>query len=136
MQLSETIKLYMTKEQKSLVVMTMNEYINTVNSLVSAASNGTSISKYTTADVKASLPSALTNQCIRDARSIVNRYNKDCRKFSAKNKKTANTGVDPDADYNEDEEDYLSSIPEDDEDYEIPDIDEDDETSDEEDDEE
>lgn len=90
MQLSETIKLYMTKEQKSLVVMTMNEYINTVNSLVSAASNGTSISKYTTADVKASLPSALTNQCIRDARSIVNRYNKDCRKFSAKNKKTAN----------------------------------------------
>lgn len=37
MQLSETIKLYMTKEQKSLVVMTMNEYINTVNSLVSAA---------------------------------------------------------------------------------------------------
>ena len=90
MQLSETLKLYMTKEQKSLVVMTMNEYINTVNSLVSAASNGTSISKYTTADVKASLPSALTNQCIRDARSIVNRYNKDCRKFSAKNKKTAN----------------------------------------------
>lgn len=70
MQLSETIKLYMTKEQKSLVVMTMNEYINTVNSLVSAASNGTSISKYTTADVKASLPSALTNQCIRDAKSM------------------------------------------------------------------
>lgn len=90
MQLSETIKLYMTKEQKSLVVMTMNEYINTVNSLVSAASNGTSISKYTTADVKASLPSALTNQCIRDAKSIVNRYNKDCRKVSAKNKKPAN----------------------------------------------
>lgn len=80
----------MTKEQKSLVVMTMNEYINTVNSLVSAASNGTSISKYTTADVKASLPSALTNQCIRDAKSIVNRYNKDCRKVSAKNKKPAN----------------------------------------------
>ena len=90
MQLSETIKLYMTKEQKSLVVMTMNEYINTVNSLVSAASNGTPISKYTTADVKASLPSALTNQCIRDAKSIVNRYNKDCRKVSAKNKKPAN----------------------------------------------
>ena len=90
MQLSETIKLYMTKEQKSLVAMTMNEYINTVNSLVSAATNGTSISKYTTADVKASLPSALTNQCIRDARSIVNRYNKDCRKVSARNQKPAN----------------------------------------------
>ena len=43
----------------------------------------------------------------------------------AKNKKPAkNSGVDPDADYNEDEDDYLSSIPEDeDEDIEIPEID-------------
>lgn len=87
MQLSETVKLYMTKEQKTLVIMTMTEYINTVNSLVSVAINGTSISKYTTADVNVSLPSALTNQCIRDAKSIVNKYNKDCRKISAKNKK-------------------------------------------------
>lgn len=79
----------MTKEQKSLVITTMNQYINTVNSLVSVATNGTSISKYTTADVNASLPSALTNQCIRDAKSIVNKYNKYCRKVSAKNKKLA-----------------------------------------------
>ena len=89
MQLSETVKLYMTREQKSLVVMAMNEYINTVNSLISVATNGASISKYTTADVNASLPSALTNQCIRDAKSIVNKYNKDCYKASAKNKKLA-----------------------------------------------
>ena len=89
MQLSETVKLYMTREQKFLVVMAMNEYISTTNSLVSIAVNGTSISKYTTADVNASLPSALTNQCIRDAKSIVNKYNKDCRKVSAKNKKLA-----------------------------------------------
>lgn len=68
MQLSETIKLYMTKEQKALVIETMNQYINTVNSLVSVATNGTSISKYTTADVNTNLPSALTNQCIRDAK--------------------------------------------------------------------
>ena len=87
MQLSETIKLYMTKEQKNLIVMAMNGYISTVNSLVSVATNGTSISKYTTADVDAALPSALTNQCIRDAKSIVNKYNKNCRKISAKNKK-------------------------------------------------
>lgn len=79
----------MTKEQKSLVVTTMNQYINTVNGLVSVATNGTSISKYTTANVNASLPSALTNQCIRDAKSIVNKYNKDCREISAKNKKLA-----------------------------------------------
>lgn len=87
MQLSETVKLYMTKEQKTFIIMTMTEYINTVNSLVSVAINGTSISKYTTADVNVSLPSALTNQCIRDAKSIVNKYNKDCHKISAKNKK-------------------------------------------------
>ena len=89
MQLSETVKLYMTREQKSLVVMAMNKYISTVNSLISVATSGTSISKYTTADVNTSLPSALTNQCIRDAKSIVNKYNKDCRKASAKNKKLA-----------------------------------------------
>lgn len=89
MQLSETIKLYMTKEQKALVIETMNQYINTVNSLVSVATNGTSISKYTTADVNANLPSALTNQCIRDAKSIINKYNKDFRKIFAKNKKLA-----------------------------------------------
>ena len=87
MQLSETIKLYIIKEQKSLVVSTMNQYINIVNSLVSVATNGTSISKYTTADVDVNFPSALTNQCIRDAKSIVNKYNKDCRKIYAKNKK-------------------------------------------------
>ena len=89
MQLSETVKLYMTKEQKSLVVMTMNEYISVVNNLVSVAANGISISRYTTADVKASLPSALANQCIRDAKSIVNKYNKCCRKISARNKEPA-----------------------------------------------
>lgn len=89
MQLSETIKLYMTKEQKALVIKTMNQYINTVNSLVSVATNGTSISKYTTTDVNANLPSALTNQCIRDAKSIINKYNKDFRKIFAKNKKLA-----------------------------------------------
>ena len=89
MQLSETVKLYMTREQKSLVAMAMNEYISTVNSLVSVATNGTSISKYTTADVNANLPSALTNQCIRDAKSIVNKYNKECRKVFAKNKNLA-----------------------------------------------
>jgi transposase, IS605 OrfB family, central region len=89
MQLSETVKLYMTREQKALVVMTMSEYISTVNSLVSVAASGTSIIKYTTADVNANLPSAITNQCIRDAKSIINKYNKAVRQVSAKNKKLA-----------------------------------------------
>lgn len=94
MQLSETVKLYMTNEQKALVVMTMNEYISTVNSLVSVAISGISISKYTTADVKANLPSALTNQCIRDAKSIVKKYNKACRDADRKNAQFANQGKD------------------------------------------
>ena len=45
----------------------------------------------------------------------------------AKNKKpTKNSGVDPDADYNEDDEDYLGTIPTDEEeDIDIPEIDDD-----------
>ena len=89
MQLSETVKLYITREQKSLITATMTEYINTVNSLVSDATNGISISKYTTTDVTASLPSALTNQCIRDAKSIIKKYNKACRDADRKNAKLA-----------------------------------------------
>ena len=94
MKLTESLKLYMTEEQKSLVVMTMNEYIKTVNGLVCIAINGTSIYKYTSANVNAKLPSALTNQCIRDAKSIVKKYNKDCRMISAKNLKLIKQKVD------------------------------------------
>lgn len=94
MQLSETVKLYMTREQKFLITATMTEYIRTVNSLVSDATNGISIAKYTTADVKANLPSALTNQCIRDAKSIVKKYNKACRDADRKNAKLAKQGKD------------------------------------------
>ena len=74
MQLSETVKLYPTKYQSELIRAAMSEYISTVNSLVSDAARGMSISKITTADVSAGLPSALTNQCIRDARSIVKKH--------------------------------------------------------------
>lgn len=80
MQLSETIKLYPTRGQKELILSAMSEYIATVNSLVSLAVSGTSIKKFTTADVKAELPSALINQCIRDAKSIVQKYYKMCHR--------------------------------------------------------
>ena len=84
MKLSETLKLYLTKEQKNLIDMTMQEYINTVNSLVSDSLNGLCINKYTSADVNAMLPSALKNQCIRDAKSIVHTYKKRCRQIALK----------------------------------------------------
>ena len=53
MQLSETIKLYPTQAQKILLEKTMLGYIQTVNSLVSAAASGISIKDCTTADVEA-----------------------------------------------------------------------------------
>lgn len=84
MQLSETVKLYPTKKQAELIEATMTEYVSVVNSLVSDAVGGRSIAKLTTADVKAQLPSALINQCIRDAKSIVRRYLKACRKADSK----------------------------------------------------
>ena len=59
MQLTETVKLYPNKYQTELIKATMSEYISTVNKLVFDATNGRSITKITTADVKADLPSAL-----------------------------------------------------------------------------
>ncbi len=87
MKLSETVKLYLSKEQKDILVGTMHEYIHTVNRLVSLSVNGTSITKYTAADVMADLPSAMKNQCIRDAKSVVNKYNKAVRKAKLLKKK-------------------------------------------------
>lgn len=89
MQLSETVKLYPTKYQSELIRAAMSEYISTVNSLVSDAARGISISKITTADVSAGLPSALTNQCIRDARSIVKKHYKACHGAVLKNRRLA-----------------------------------------------
>ena len=79
MQLTETVKLYPNKYQIELIKVTMTEYISTVNHLVLDAINGRAITKITTADVNAILPSALCNQCIRDAKSIIRKYNKALR---------------------------------------------------------
>ena len=101
--LTETVKLYPTEYQIELIRNTMSEYISTVNNIVSDYTNKDngniesvkeiknikSISKLTTADVKAKLPSALCNQCIRDAKSIVKKYDKACKEVekAKKNKK-------------------------------------------------
>ena len=92
MQLSETVKVYPTEYQKSRIMETMTEYINTVNRLVSDAVSGHSIAKTTTADVNANLPSALVNQCIRDAKSIVKKHYKYCHKAVLKNRSLAKRG--------------------------------------------
>lgn len=92
MQLSETVKVYPTEYQKNLITQTMTEYIDIVNNLVSDAVNGHSIAKTTTADVSANLPSALKNQCIRDAKSVVKKHYKYCHKAVLKNRSLAKRG--------------------------------------------
>ena len=92
MQLSETVKVYPTEYQKNLITETMAEYINTVNSLVSDAVSGQSIAKTTTANVNANLPSALKNQCIRDAKSIVKKHYKYCHRAVLKNRSLKKCG--------------------------------------------
>ena len=92
MQLSETVKIYPTEYQKHLIIDAMTEYINTVNNLVSDAVSGHSIAKITTADVNVNLPSALTNQCIRDAKSIVRKHYKICHNTVLKNRSLAKRG--------------------------------------------
>ena len=92
MQLSETVKIYPTEYQKTLISQTMTEYIETVNSLVFDAVSGHSIAKTTTADVNANLPSALLNQCIRDAKSVVKKHYKYCHKAVLKNRSFAKRG--------------------------------------------
>jgi len=94
MQLSETIKLYPTKEQQKILSATMETYIATVNGLVSDATKGISIVKLTSKDVAADLPSALKNQCIRDAKSIVTKHYKFCRKAVLKNRRLMERGLD------------------------------------------
>lgn len=92
MQLSETLKVYPTEYQKNRIAEAMTEYIHTVNRLVSDAISGHSIAKTTTADVNTNLPSALTNQCIRDAKSMVKKHYKACRKAVSKNRSLIKRG--------------------------------------------
>ena len=98
MQLTETIKLYLSKEQERTILQTMREYIKTVNGLVQLAVGDTHISEetkeivaegkacldmkcFSTATLKSWFPdnrleSASQNQALNEARSIVKKYKK------------------------------------------------------------
>ena len=89
MQLSETVRLYPTRYQSELIAATMKEYIAVVNRLVSGAASGISIADITTAGVQADLPSALKNQCIRDAKSVIRKHYRNCHKAVLKNRNLA-----------------------------------------------
>lgn len=89
MQLSETIKLYPTSRQRELILSAMEVYISTVNGLVSSAAAGISIAKYTSKDVSVALPSAIKNQCIRDAKSILAKHYRSCHRAILTNRNMA-----------------------------------------------
>lgn len=92
MQLSETVKLYPDRSQKELIESAMQEYVACANRLVSDAVSGVSIAKLSSAGVNAALPSALKNQCIRDAKSIVKKHYKACHSAVMKNRRLAKNG--------------------------------------------
>lgn len=87
MQLSETVKLVLTKPEKDILYDTLHAYVNAVNSLVTLATEGISIQKYSSKDVKAELPSAVRAQVAQDARSIVKKHYKSCHKTVLYNRK-------------------------------------------------
>lgn len=93
MQLSETVKLYPDRFQKELIESAMQEYVACVNRIVSDAVSGISIAKLSSAGVDAALPSALKNQCIRDAKSIMKKHYKACHSAVMKNRRLAKKGM-------------------------------------------
>ena len=82
MKLVEIVKLNLTNKEKILLLTEMNKYIQTVNFLVDEILHGNLPYKNLSTkmfDVK--LPSAIKCQCIRDAKSIIQKYNKALRKY-------------------------------------------------------
>lgn len=65
----------------------MNEFIRKANDLVKLHLSGTSIERYTTKMLDANLPSAIKNPCIRCAKSIVKKYEKELWKCNKRKEK-------------------------------------------------
>lgn len=76
MQITVRIKLLPTEEQSKLLKAAMSEYIRLVNQIVSDYVSVNMDLKYSSKDVVASLPSAVKNQAIRDAKSVFIKYKK------------------------------------------------------------
>lgn len=87
MQLTETVKLKLSKKESEILAFTMQKYVNAVNNLVSLAVGGISIQKYSSKYVDALLPSAVRAQVAQDARSIVKKHYKSCHKTVLYNRK-------------------------------------------------
>ncbi|MCB5237566.1 RNA-guided endonuclease InsQ/TnpB family protein [Niallia circulans] len=64
------IKLFPTKEQATILQKMSKEYISTINMLVSEMVVEKKSTKKSSKDISASLPSAVKNQAIKDAKSV------------------------------------------------------------------
>ena len=71
--LTVKLKLYATPDQDVVLAATMAEYISLVNDVVDYALGQGQMPKLSTSSVFAKLPTALSNQCLRDARSVYRR---------------------------------------------------------------
>jgi len=87
MQKTIKIKLIPTKEQQTILDRTSKEYIATVNMLVSEIVKAEKVLNISTKEFFAYLPSAVKNQCIRDAKSIYKKHTKGVTKTIATLKK-------------------------------------------------
>lgn len=74
--LTTSLKLELNSSDEHLLRAEMEKYIACVNSLVALHLSGVSIQKFSSKDVDAKLPSAVKNQAIRDAKSVLRRYAK------------------------------------------------------------
>ena len=82
--LTTSLKLELNSEEETVLRAEMEKYIACVNSLVALHLSGVSIQKFTSKDVDAELASAVKNQAIRDAKSVLQRYAKKQRKVERK----------------------------------------------------
>lgn len=87
MQKTIKIKLIPTKNQQKLICDRMSEYIRTTNSLTEKMLDMKQGETMSTKDFSANLPSAVKNQCIRDAKSILRKHKKGLTKSVAVLKK-------------------------------------------------
>ena len=95
MVLTTSLKLELNSSDEHLLRAEMEKYLACVNSLVALHLSGVSIQKFSSKDVYAELASAVKNQAIRDAKSVLRRYAKKQRKVERKRAWFAEQGKTP-----------------------------------------
>lgn len=77
-------RIFPNNEQSELMESISLEYITTVNAIVSDMVSADACLKLTSKDITSTLPSAVKNQAIRDAKSVYSKYKKSTKKAEDK----------------------------------------------------